>query len=156
VRRACPSRLGEARAGNHTVMSGIRDVARRAVFGLVGAAALTHDRASEVVNDLVERGMEVRSEAYTRGEVLIDDEGPALARSAAAAVGIEEAMHRLLREVGIAPHEDVNGIGERISDLEHRVGVLEGPPAGRAAGGVLALWRRTTTVVRRERQSPDP
>ncbi len=147
--------MGEARAGNHTAMSGIRDVARRAVFGLVGAASLTHDRASEVVNDLVERGMDVRGEAYTRGEVLIDDEGPAPARSAPA-VGIEEAMHRLLRDVGIAPHEDVKGIGERISDLEHRVGVLEGPPAGRAATGVLALWRRTTMVVRRERQSPGP
>ena len=64
--------------------------------------------------------------------------GPVVARvreagggSAAGLVGkTEGGMHGLLREFGIAQRDDLADVDQRISDLEHRIRLLEERPAG--------------------------
>jgi hypothetical protein len=113
---------------------GVRDAVEQAIFVAVGAAALTRERAEAIVDDLVKRGQLGEEEGRLTVDRLVERARTAGGGSAAGLVGkIEGGMHGLLREFGIAQRDDLADVDQRISDLEHRIRLLEESPGPASA-----------------------
>jgi polyhydroxyalkanoate synthesis regulator phasin len=101
-----------------------REAVEQAIFVAVGAASLPRDRAQAIDDDLVRRGQLTDEE----GRMTVDG---LMARARAAGdpdglVGrIEGGVQGILREFGIAQRDDIADVDQRISELEHRVRLLE-------------------------------
>ncbi len=108
-----------------------REAVEQAIFVAVGAASLTRDRAQGIVDDLVRRGQMTDEEGRLTVEGLM-----ARVRASGEAQGIlgmiEGGVHGLLRELGIAQRADIGDVEQRITELEHRIRLLE-EAAGTAA-----------------------
>jgi polyhydroxyalkanoate synthesis regulator phasin len=114
-----------------------REAVEQAIFVAVGAASLTRDRAQSIVDDLVRRGQMTDEEGRLTVEGLMGR-----VRGASEGEGIvgkiEGGLQGLLREVGIAQRGDIADVDQRLSELEHRIRLLEEvsvtrpdtPPAG--------------------------
>jgi polyhydroxyalkanoate synthesis regulator phasin len=108
-------------------MMGVREAVEQAIFVAVGAAALTRERAESIVDDLVRRGQLGEDEGRLTVDHLMERARQAGGGSAAGLVGkIEGGMQGLLRDFGIAQRDDLADVDQRISDLEHRIRLLEG------------------------------
>jgi polyhydroxyalkanoate synthesis regulator phasin len=98
---------------------------RRLVLALVGAVALTAERADELADSLAERG------GMSKDEVRrwIDE---ATARWHGDAVRVGEragaTLHGALRELGLVTRDEWDELELRVAQLEHRVRLLEGRP----------------------------
>jgi polyhydroxyalkanoate synthesis regulator phasin len=98
---------------------------RRLVLALVGAVALTAERADELADSLAERG------GMSKDEVRrwIDE---ATARWQGDAVRVGEragaTLHGALRELGLVTRDEWDELELRVAQLEHRVRLLEGRP----------------------------
>jgi polyhydroxyalkanoate synthesis regulator phasin len=102
---------------------GVRNAAEELFYAGVGAVALTKDRADELVDELVQRGRMSRDEARD----VVDDmtnrwRGDALRCGERASSGLSGIM----RELGLVTRREWEELELRLSQLEHRVRLLEG------------------------------
>ena len=107
-------------------MTSAREAVEQAILISVGAAALTRERAEEIVAALVARGhvgaqdgsaMVARLMASVRGE---GPPGPGGLRGR-----LEDGVQAVFRESGIARTSDLDELRVRVAELEHRLGLLE-------------------------------
>jgi polyhydroxyalkanoate synthesis regulator phasin len=104
----------------------VRDLFERIALAAVGAVALTKERADALADELAERGVVRRDEA----RALIDDVS-ARWRGDATRLGEKAGatLDGVFREVGLVTKDDVEELELRIAQLEHRLRLLEEPPA---------------------------
>jgi polyhydroxyalkanoate synthesis regulator phasin len=98
---------------------------RRLVLALVGAVALTAERADELAESLAERGGMSKDEV--RGWI---DEATTRWRGDAVRVGERAGatLHNALRELGLVTRDEWDDLELRVAQLEHRLRLLEGRP----------------------------
>ncbi len=109
---------GHADASRHS----LRDLLAEALFAGVGAAALTKDRVDDLVDELTARGQMTRDEARD----VVDDvtgrwRGEALRMSERASA----SLTGVLRELGLVTRREWEELELRLSQLEHRLRLLE-------------------------------
>lgn len=99
----------------------------RLVLLQIGAAAATRDRVEEAVERLIAQGRVQREE----GRTVVDDVmTSARQRSAGARSMMDASVQQGMRSAGLPSREDYEDMVFRVEQLEHRVRVLEDPPAG--------------------------
>jgi polyhydroxyalkanoate synthesis regulator phasin len=98
---------------------------RRLALALVGAVALTAERADELADSLAERGGMSKDEV--RRWI---DEATARWRGDAVRVGERAGatLHGALRELGLVTRDEWDELELRVAQLEHRLRLLEGRP----------------------------
>jgi polyhydroxyalkanoate synthesis regulator phasin len=98
---------------------------RRLALALVGAVALTAERADELADSLAERGG--MSKAEVRAWI---DEATTRWRGDAVRVGEAAGMtlHSALRELGLVTRDEWDELELRVAQLEHRLRLLEARP----------------------------
>ena len=98
---------------------------RRLALALVGAVALTAERADELADSLAERGGMSRDEV--RGWI---DEATTRWRGDAVRVGERAGatMQGALRELGLVTREEWDELELRVAQLEHRLRLVETQP----------------------------
>lgn len=104
----------------------VRALVERIVLAAVGAAAMTAERADALADELADRGMARRDEA----RALIED---VTSRWRGDATRLGEragtTLDWVFRELGLVTKEDLEDLELRIAQLEHRLKLLEEPPA---------------------------
>ena len=102
--------------------STLRDLAEEAFFAGVGAVALTKDRADELVDELSRRGRMAPREAR---EVV--DEVTARWRGEASRFGerTSASFAGVMRELGLVTRREWEELELRLSQLEHRLRLVE-------------------------------
>lgn len=109
---------------------GVREAVEQAIFVAVGAASLTRERAEAIVGDLVQRGQLGEDE----GRLTVDGLMARVRGDGSGLKGrIDSGIHVAMRELGVAHRDDVSDLNLRISELEHRIRLLE-EAAGTAPG----------------------
>ena len=123
--------------------SSVRELAAELLLAALGAAALTKDRADELVDELARRGDLTREEARDAVE-------DALGRWRGEAGRVGEragvALGGLFRELGLVTRREHEDLELRLAQLEHRLRLVEderavpgpGPTPGAEAGGAPA------------------
>jgi polyhydroxyalkanoate synthesis regulator phasin len=98
---------------------------RRLVLALVGAVALTAERADELADSLAERGGMSKDEV--RRWI---DEATTRWRGDAVRVGERAGatLHGALRELGLVTRDEWDELELRVAQLEHRLRLLESRP----------------------------
>jgi polyhydroxyalkanoate synthesis regulator phasin len=98
---------------------------RRLALALVGAVALTAERADELADSLAERGGMSRDEVRAR-----IDEATSRWRGDAVRVGERAgaSLHGALRELGLVTRDEWDELELRVAQLEHRLRLLERRP----------------------------
>jgi polyhydroxyalkanoate synthesis regulator phasin len=106
--------------------AGVRELLERLAFSAVGAVALTAERADAIAEELSERGLARRDDA----RALIEDLS-ARWRGDATRLGERAGatLDTVFRELGLVTKEDLVDLELRIAQLEHRLKLLEDPPA---------------------------
>jgi polyhydroxyalkanoate synthesis regulator phasin len=103
-----------------------RDALERLALALLGAVALTAERADELAGDLAERGGMSRDDARQ----LLED---ALTRwrGDAARFGERagETVAGIARQLGLVTRDELEELELRVAQLEHRLRLVEGPRA---------------------------
>jgi polyhydroxyalkanoate synthesis regulator phasin len=116
-----PSDRSEETTGGGPAQEGLR----RVLLALLGAVALTAERADDLADELAERGGVRREEV--RG--WIDDLSN---RWRGDAVRIGErtgaTLHGALRELGLVTRDEWDELELRVAQLEHRLRLLENRP----------------------------
>lgn len=98
---------------------------RRLALALVGAVALTAERADELADTLASRG------GMSRDEVRVwIDEATSRWRGDAVRVGEKAGatLHGALRELGLVTREEWDELELRVAQLEHRLRLVETQP----------------------------
>ena len=100
---------------------------RRIVLALVGAVALTAERADELADSLAERGGMSREEV--RSWI---DEATSRWRGDAVRVGERAGatLNVALRELGLVTRDEWDELELRVAQLEHRLRLVESAPTG--------------------------
>jgi polyhydroxyalkanoate synthesis regulator phasin len=106
-------------------MIGVREAVEQAIFVAVGAAALPRERAEAIVSDLVRRGQLGEDEGRITVDRLMERARDASGGASSLVGKIEGGVQGVLREFGIAQRDDLAEVDQRISDLEHRIRLLE-------------------------------
>ena len=103
---------------------------KRLALALVGAVALTAERADELADSLASRGGMSRDEV--RGWI---DEATTRWRGDAVRVGEKAGatLHGALRELGLVTREEWDDLELRVAQLEHRLRLVETQPSRPAA-----------------------
>jgi polyhydroxyalkanoate synthesis regulator phasin len=98
---------------------------KRLALALVGAVALTAERADELADTLASRGGMSRDEV--RGWI---EEATTRWRGDAVRVGEKAGatMHGALRELGLVTREEWDDLELRVAQLEHRLRLVETQP----------------------------
>jgi polyhydroxyalkanoate synthesis regulator phasin len=98
---------------------------KRLVLALVGAVALTAERADELADSLAERGGMSREEV--RGWI---DESTTRWRGDAVRVGEKAGatLHGALHELGLVTRDEWDELELRVAQLEHRLRLVETQP----------------------------
>lgn len=102
--------------------SSVRELLEELLFAGVGAAALTKERVDELVSELASRGQMTRDEAREA----VDDvtgrwRGDAVRMSERAST----SLAAVLRELGLVTRREWEELELRLSQLEHRIRLLE-------------------------------
>jgi polyhydroxyalkanoate synthesis regulator phasin len=108
----------------------VRDLAEKLVLAGVGAVALTAERADALAEELSARGGLGREEARSLVEELVGrwrNETVRLGERTGS--GLAGVFH----EVGLVTRKDFEELELRVAQLEHRLRLLEQPPARSAA-----------------------
>ena len=102
---------------------------KQVVLALVGAVALTAERADELAESMAEHGGMRKDEA--RAWI---DEATSRWRGDAVRVGERAGatLHGALRDLGLVTRDEWDELELRVAQLEHRVRLLEGQPQTRA------------------------
>ena len=100
---------------------------RRFALALIGAVALTAERADELADTLAAKGGMSRDEV--RGWI---DDATTRWRGDAVRVGERagETLHGVLRELGLVTREEWDELELRVAQLEHRLRLVESEPPG--------------------------
>ena len=99
-----------------------RDVLAQLVLAAIGAVALTAERIEELVDSLVERGGIQRDEARAAVDDLASRwRGDATRVTERAGAGV----HGLMRELGLVLRSEYEELELRVSQVEHRMRLLE-------------------------------
>ena len=100
---------------------------KRLLLALVGAVALTAERADELADTLADKGGMSREEV--RGWI---DDATTRWRGDAVRVGERagETLHGVLRELGLVTREEWDELELRVAQLEHRLRLVESEPPG--------------------------
>jgi polyhydroxyalkanoate synthesis regulator phasin len=103
---------------------------RRLALALVGAVALTAERADELADSLAERGGMSKEEV--RSWI---DEATSRWRGDAVRVGERAGatLQSALRDLGLVTRDEWEDLELRVAQLEHRLRLLEGRPRAAAA-----------------------
>ena len=98
---------------------------KRLVLAVVGAVALTADRADELADTLAERGGLSRDEV--RGWI---DDATTRWRGDAVRVGERAGatFHGALRELGLVTRDEWDELELRVAQIEHRLRLVESRP----------------------------
>jgi polyhydroxyalkanoate synthesis regulator phasin len=98
---------------------------RRLLFALVGAVALTAERADELADSLAERGGLRKEEV--RAWI---DEATSRWRGDAVRVGERAGatLHGAFRDLGLVTRDEWDELDLRVAQLEHRLRLLETKP----------------------------
>jgi polyhydroxyalkanoate synthesis regulator phasin len=106
--------------------TGARELLERIALSAVGAVALTAERADALAEELSDRGLARRDEA----RALIEDLSSRW-RGDATRLGERAGatLDTLFRELGLVTRDDLEELELRIAQLEHRLSLLEEPPA---------------------------
>jgi polyhydroxyalkanoate synthesis regulator phasin len=106
--------------------TGARELLERIALSAVGAVALTAERADALAEELSDRGLARRDEA----RALIEDLSSRW-RGDATRLGERAGatLDTLFRELGLVTRDDLEELELRIAQLEHRLSLLEQPPA---------------------------
>jgi polyhydroxyalkanoate synthesis regulator phasin len=98
---------------------------RRLLLALVGAVALTAERADELADSLSERGGMSRDEV--RGWI---DDATGRWRGDAVRAGEKAGatLHGVLRELGLVTRDEWDELELRVAQLEHRLRLVETAP----------------------------
>jgi len=98
---------------------------RRIALALIGAVALTAERADELAESLAERGGMSKEEV--RAWI---DEATTRWRGDAVRVGERAGatLNGALKELGLVTRDDWDDLELRVAQLEHRLRLLEGRP----------------------------
>ena len=101
------------------------DVLRRLALAVVGAVALTAERADELADALAQRGGVSKEEVRAR-----IDEATVRWRGDAVRVGERAGatLHGALRELGLVTRDEWDDLELRVAQLEHRLRLLETKP----------------------------
>jgi polyhydroxyalkanoate synthesis regulator phasin len=98
---------------------------KQVTLALVGAVALTAERADELADSLAERGGMTKEEVRER----IDD---VTSRWRGDAVRLSEragaTLHGMLHELGLVTRDEWDELELRVAQLEHRLRLVEGRP----------------------------
>ena len=105
--------------------SGETEGLRKLFLALVGAVALTAERADELADELAERGGMRRDEV----RAWIDDvrnrwRGDAVRVGERAGASLQSVLH----ELGLVTRDEWGELELRVAQLEHRLRLLEGRP----------------------------
>ena len=103
-------------------VQGVKELIERTFLAGMGAAALTKDRIQELLEELVNRGQINADEGRAVMERLVTrsrEEARAALRKA------DSSLHTAYRELGLGSQRDLDEIGLRLQQLEHRVQLLE-------------------------------
>ena len=113
-------------ASEQSAASSLRSLAEELFLASLGVAALTKERTEELVEELAGRGKVSRDEAR---EVV--DEVVGRWRGDALRVGERagSSLTGLFREVGLVTRVEYEELELRLAQLEHRLRLLEKPPA---------------------------
>jgi polyhydroxyalkanoate synthesis regulator phasin len=104
----------------------LRETAERLALAAVGAVALTGERAEELADELARRGGMRRDEAQEFvSELLTRWRGDAQRVGERAGV----TLGSVFRELGLVTRRDFEELELRVAQLEHRLRLLEKPPA---------------------------
>jgi polyhydroxyalkanoate synthesis regulator phasin len=98
---------------------------KRLALALVGAVALTAERADELADSLAQRGGMSKDEV--RGFI---DEATSRWRGEAMRVGERagETLHGVLRELGLVTRDEWDELELRLAQIEHRMKLVESRP----------------------------
>jgi polyhydroxyalkanoate synthesis regulator phasin len=105
----------------------LRGIAEQLALALVGAVALSGERAERLAEDLADRGVMKKDEAR-------DALGDLASRWRGDAVRVSErtgaTLTGIFRELGLVTRDDWEELELRVAQLEHRLRLLEGerPP----------------------------
>jgi polyhydroxyalkanoate synthesis regulator phasin len=101
------------------------EVLKRLALAVVGAVALTAERADELADALSERGGISKEDVRAR-----IDEATARWRGDAVRVGERAGatLHGTLRELGLVTRDEWDDLELRVAQLEHRLRLLETQP----------------------------
>src|SRR5205085_1589724 len=112
-------------AGNDGVRALMDEPVKRLMLALVGAVALTAERADELADSLAERGGMSRDEV--RGWI---DEATTRWRGDAVRAGEKAGatLHGALRELGLVTRDEWDELELRVAQLEHRLRLVETKP----------------------------
>src|SRR5713226_2182023 len=124
--RQLPLQLRNANAGASAgVRARMDEPVKRLALALIGAVALTAERADELAESLAERGGMSKEEV----RVWIDE---ATARWRGDAVRVSEragsTLHGALRELGLVTRDEWEELELRVAQIEHRLRLLETKP----------------------------
>lgn len=98
--------------------SSVSDILEKVFLLGIGAAALTKEKATELVDDLVRRGQISREQ----GEELLEKAtAKTLDETAGIRESVSEAYQDSLRTMGIATNDNVQELERRISVLEAKI-----------------------------------
>jgi polyhydroxyalkanoate synthesis regulator phasin len=107
----------------------VRENMEQAVLMSIGAASLTREKAEAAVADLVRKGQMGTDE----GKQVVERLMARVRGDGAAGVGLvgklEGGMQGVMRELGIVTRGELEDVTLRLSELEHRISLLERGPA---------------------------
>ena len=120
-------------------MTTVREGIEQAVLISIGAAAITRERAEAAVADLVRRGQIGGEEGRKVVDRLMENVrrgGPGEGGGPAAGLvnRLEGGVQGVLREVGVVTGAEVDDLRLRLSELEHRIALLERARDAAASG----------------------
>ena len=108
-------------------VNAIREVVDRLGVATLGAVMLTGERADQLADEIARRGAMTAAEARS----LVDDVTMRW-RGGAAELGERAGagFHGFLRELGLVTRDELDELELRVAQLEHRLRLVEGEPAG--------------------------
>ena len=103
----------------------LREQAEKLLLAAVGAVALTSERIDELGDELASKAGIRREEATALVREVADGW-----RREAGKLGerTNDAAHRLVKELGLVTNDDLDDLQLRVSQLEHRLKLLERRP----------------------------
>lgn len=99
-----------------------RDLIEKSILMTVGAAALTAEKAQQVIGEMVEKGKVSTDESRTMFDELMEK-----ARKEGSEVKgrFDKGVQRSLRDMGIAIQDDVTELKLKIEEFERRLDAVE-------------------------------
>jgi polyhydroxyalkanoate synthesis regulator phasin len=102
---------------------GVRDVAEELFYAGVGAVALTKERADELVDELTRRGRMTRAEA---SDLVTDVTGRWRGEAGRFGERASYGLSGVMRELGLVTRREWEELELRLSQVEHRLRLVEG------------------------------